>query len=50
MLKVPSAVGSAYALLTVELRQASVKGAVSGGLSLRSAHSGAETTQCELGL
>ena len=44
MLKVPSAVSSADALPTVELRQASVKGAVSGELSLRSAHSGAETS------
>ena len=46
MLKVPLAVSSADALLMVELRQASVKGVVSGELSLRSAHGGAETSQC----
>ena len=43
MLKMLLKESSAYALLTVELRQASVKGATEGELSLRSAHSGAET-------
>ena len=46
MLKVLLKESSAYALLTVELRQASVKDATEGELSLRSTHSGAETSQC----
>ena len=46
MLKALLKVSSAYALLTVELRQASVKGAAKGELSLLSAHGGAETSQC----
>ena len=43
MLKVLLKVSSAY---TLELRQASVKGAAKGELSLHSAHGGPETSQC----
>ena len=46
MLKVLLKVSSAYTLLTVDLRQASVKGAAKGELSLHSAHGGPETSQC----